>query len=44
MTDQPSVAEAPNIWAVAQQQFDQAADKLSLDPDCAASCASPSAS
>jgi glutamate dehydrogenase (NAD(P)+) len=32
MTDQRSVAEAPNIWAVAQQQFDQAADKLNLDP------------
>jgi glutamate dehydrogenase (NAD(P)+) len=32
MTDQRSVAEAPNIWAVAQQQFDQAADQLNLDP------------
>jgi glutamate dehydrogenase (NAD(P)+) len=32
MTDQRSVAEAPNIWAVAQQQFDQAAEKLNLDP------------
>jgi glutamate dehydrogenase (NAD(P)+) len=31
MTNQPTVAEAPNIWAVAQQQFDQAADKLDLD-------------
>ncbi len=31
MTEQQSVAEAPNIWAVAQQQFDQAADKLDLD-------------
>jgi glutamate dehydrogenase (NAD(P)+) len=31
MTDQPTIAEAPNIWAVAQQQFDQAADKLDLD-------------
>jgi glutamate dehydrogenase (NAD(P)+) len=26
------VADAPNIWAVAQQQFDHAADKLDLDP------------
>jgi glutamate dehydrogenase (NAD(P)+) len=25
------VAEAPNIWAVAQQQFDHAADKLELE-------------
>ncbi|HEX2222008.1 MAG TPA: Glu/Leu/Phe/Val dehydrogenase, partial [Candidatus Limnocylindria bacterium] len=25
------VAEAPNIWAVAQQQFDHAADRLDLD-------------
>ena len=25
------VAEAPNIWAVAQSQFDHAADKLDLD-------------
>jgi glutamate dehydrogenase (NAD(P)+) len=32
MTDQQSVAEAPNIWAVAQQQFDQAAEQLDLDP------------
>ncbi len=31
MTNQPTVAEAPNIWAVAQQQFDQAAEKLDLD-------------
>jgi glutamate dehydrogenase (NAD(P)+) len=31
MTDQPTVAEAPNIWAVAQQQFDEAAEKLDLD-------------
>ena len=31
MTDQPTVAEAPNIWAVAQQQFDEAAEKLNLD-------------
>jgi glutamate dehydrogenase (NAD(P)+) len=30
-SQQPVVAEAPNIWAVAQQQFDQAADKLGLD-------------
>jgi glutamate dehydrogenase (NAD(P)+) len=26
------VAEAPNIWAVAQSQFDHAADQLALDP------------
>ena len=26
------VADAPNIWAVAQSQFDHAADKLDLDP------------
>ena len=26
------VAEKPNIWAVAQQQFDEAAEKLDLDP------------
>jgi glutamate dehydrogenase (NAD(P)+) len=26
------VAEAPNIWAVAQSQFDHAADQLDLDP------------
>jgi glutamate dehydrogenase (NAD(P)+) len=32
MTDHSSVAEAPNIWAIAQQQFDQAAEKLDLDP------------
>ncbi len=25
------IAEAPNIWAIAQQQFDHAADKLDLD-------------
>jgi glutamate dehydrogenase (NAD(P)+) len=31
MTDQQTVAEAPNIWAVAQQQFDEAAEKLDLD-------------
>ncbi|RPH33603.1 MAG: Glu/Leu/Phe/Val dehydrogenase, partial [Chloroflexi bacterium] len=31
MTDQPTVVEAPNIWAVAQQQFDEAAQKLDLD-------------
>jgi len=32
MSDHQSVAEAPNIWAVAQQQFDEAAEKLDLDP------------
>ncbi|HYN64956.1 MAG TPA: Glu/Leu/Phe/Val dehydrogenase dimerization domain-containing protein, partial [Candidatus Limnocylindrales bacterium] len=26
------VADAPNIWAVAQSQFDHAADQLDLDP------------
>jgi glutamate dehydrogenase (NAD(P)+) len=31
MASQNSVAEAPNIWAVAQAQFDHAADKLDLD-------------
>src|SRR6478736_7960227 len=31
MASQREVAEAPNIWAVAQQQFDQAAEKLHLD-------------
>src|SRR5207249_1079869 len=31
MASQRQVAEAPNIWAVAQQQFDEAADKLDLD-------------
>ncbi len=31
MTSQNPVAEAPNIWAVAQSQFDHAADKLDLD-------------
>jgi glutamate dehydrogenase (NAD(P)+) len=31
MASQNPVAEAPNIWAVAQSQFDHAADKLSLD-------------
>ena len=31
MASQNQVAEAPNIWAVAQQQFDHAADKLDLD-------------
>jgi glutamate dehydrogenase (NAD(P)+) len=30
-SQQPVVAEAPNIWAVAQQQFDEAAEKLGLD-------------
>jgi glutamate dehydrogenase (NAD(P)+) len=31
MASQNPVAEAPNIWAVAQEQFDHAADKLDLD-------------
>jgi glutamate dehydrogenase (NAD(P)+) len=31
MASQHQVAEAPNIWAVAQQQFDAAAEKLELD-------------
>ncbi|MDQ2941509.1 MAG: Glu/Leu/Phe/Val dehydrogenase [Chloroflexota bacterium] len=31
MASQNPVAEAPNIWAVAQQQFDHAAEKLDLD-------------
>ena len=31
MASQNPVAEAPNIWAVAQQQFDHAADQLDLD-------------
>jgi glutamate dehydrogenase (NAD(P)+) len=31
MASQNPVAEAPNIWAVAQAQFDLAADKLDLD-------------
>src|SRR5688500_12051104 len=31
MASQNPVAEAPNIWAVAQAQFDHAADKLDLD-------------
>jgi glutamate dehydrogenase (NAD(P)+) len=31
MAIQNKVAEVPNIWAVAQSQFDHAADKLSLD-------------
>ena len=31
MASQHPVAEAPNIWAVAQAQFDHAADKLDLD-------------
>ncbi len=33
MASQNPVAEAPNIWAVAQSQFDHAADKLDLDED-----------
>src|SRR3990170_4588191 len=32
MASSNPVAEAPNIWAVAQTQFDSAADQLSLDP------------
>ncbi|MGH2427712.1 MAG: Glu/Leu/Phe/Val family dehydrogenase [Candidatus Limnocylindria bacterium] len=31
MASQNPVSEAPNIWAVAQSQFDHAADKLDLD-------------
>jgi glutamate dehydrogenase (NAD(P)+) len=31
MASQNPVAEAPNIWAVAQAQFDHAADRLDLD-------------
>jgi glutamate dehydrogenase (NAD(P)+) len=31
MASQNPVAEVPNIWAVAQSQFDHAADKLDLD-------------
>ena len=31
MASQNPVAEAPNIWAVAQSQFDHAADKLDLE-------------
>ena len=31
MASQNPVAEAPNIWAVAQAQFDHAAEKLDLD-------------
>ncbi|MDQ6681892.1 MAG: Glu/Leu/Phe/Val dehydrogenase [Chloroflexota bacterium] len=31
MASQNPVLEAPNIWAVAQQQFDAAADQLDLD-------------
>ncbi|MGH2454803.1 MAG: Glu/Leu/Phe/Val family dehydrogenase [Candidatus Limnocylindria bacterium] len=32
MATSPSVAQAPNIWAVAQSQFDHAAEQLALDP------------
>jgi glutamate dehydrogenase (NAD(P)+) len=32
MTSPNPVAEAPNIWAVAQAQFDAAAEQLDLDP------------
>ena len=31
MASQNPVAEAPNIWAVAQEQFDHAAEQLDLD-------------
>ena len=32
MASSNPVAEAPNIWAIAQEQFDSAADQLDLDP------------
>ena len=32
VTSKPTTAEAPNIWAVAQAQFDAAAEQLDLDP------------
>jgi glutamate dehydrogenase (NAD(P)+) len=32
MATSNTVAAAPNIWAVAQEQFDHAAEKLALDP------------
>ena len=32
MATQQTVADAPNIWAVAQEQFDHAAEQLDLDP------------
>jgi len=32
MATQQTVADAPNIWAVAQEQFDNAAEQLDLDP------------
>jgi glutamate dehydrogenase (NAD(P)+) len=32
MASPHSIAEAPNIWAVAQSQFDHAAEQLDLDP------------
>jgi glutamate dehydrogenase (NAD(P)+) len=32
VTTKPTTAEAPNIWAVAQAQFDAAAQQLDLDP------------
>ncbi|HEX5578188.1 MAG TPA: Glu/Leu/Phe/Val dehydrogenase dimerization domain-containing protein, partial [Candidatus Limnocylindria bacterium] len=32
MATQNTVADAPNIWAVAQEQFDNAAEQLDLDP------------
>ena len=32
MASSNPVAEAPNIWAVAQAQFDGAAEQLALDP------------
>ena len=32
MATSNQIAEAPNIWAIAQSQFDHAADQLDLDP------------
>ena len=32
MATSHTVAAAPNIWAIAQEQFDHAAEKLALDP------------
>jgi glutamate dehydrogenase (NAD(P)+) len=32
MATSQTVADAPNIWAIAQSQFDHAADQLDLDP------------
>ena len=39
MTTEPATAPV-NPWAVAQQQFDLAAERLGLDDACAPSCAS----